>query len=130
VLVTDGEETCGGDPAAAIERLRKAGISTRISIVGFALDDEKLATTFRRWSGRRRRRVLRCEGCRGPRQVTDRGTAPGLRGGERPGQVLASGLVGGDAVSVPAGNHLVRIKGRTASKPVIVKSKETANVAM
>ncbi|MES1263409.1 MAG: VWA domain-containing protein, partial [Peristeroidobacter soli] len=50
VLVTDGEETCGGDPAAAIERLRKAGISTRISIVGFALEDEKLATTFRRWS--------------------------------------------------------------------------------
>ena len=50
VLVTDGEETCGGDPAAAIERLRKAGIGTRVSIVGFALDDEKLATTFRRWS--------------------------------------------------------------------------------
>ena len=50
VLVTDGEETCGGDPAAAIEQLRKAGIDTRVSIVGFALDDEKLATTFRRWS--------------------------------------------------------------------------------
>ena len=26
VLVTDGEETCGGDPAAAIANLRKAGI--------------------------------------------------------------------------------------------------------
>ena len=26
VLVTDGEETCGGDPAAEIEKLRKAGI--------------------------------------------------------------------------------------------------------
>jgi hypothetical protein len=37
---------------------------------------------------------------------------------------------GGDAVPVPAGNHTVRIKGRTASKPVVVKSKETATVAM
>jgi hypothetical protein len=46
------------------------------------------------------------------------------------GQVLASGLVGGEAVAVPAGNHTVRIKGRTANKPVTVKPKETANVAL
>src|SRR5690606_35190856 len=50
VLITDGEETCGGDPAAEIEKLRSAGIDTRISIVGFALEDEKLAAAFRRWS--------------------------------------------------------------------------------
>ena len=46
------------------------------------------------------------------------------------GQVLASGLVGGEAVQVPAGNHTVRIKGRAnATKPVTVKPKETATVA-
>jgi hypothetical protein len=50
VLVTDGEETCGGDPAAAIAALRKAGVTTRVSIVGFALEDQQLAATFRRWS--------------------------------------------------------------------------------
>jgi hypothetical protein len=50
VLVTDGEETCGGDPAAAIANLRKAGLTTRVSIVGFALEDQNLASTFRRWS--------------------------------------------------------------------------------
>ena len=50
ILLTDGEETCGGDPAAAIEKLRKAQRSTRISIVGFAIDDAKLAAAFRHWS--------------------------------------------------------------------------------
>ncbi|MES1263291.1 MAG: vWA domain-containing protein, partial [Peristeroidobacter soli] len=50
VLVTDGEETCGGDPVAAIANLRKAGVTTRVSIVGFALEDATLASTFRRWS--------------------------------------------------------------------------------
>jgi hypothetical protein len=43
--------------------------------------------------------------------------------------VRASGIVGGEAVQVPAGNHTVRIKGRAnASKPAAGKPKETANV--
>jgi hypothetical protein len=38
--------------------------------------------------------------------------------------------VGGEAVSVPAGSHTVRIKGRAnAAQPVTVKPKETATVA-
>ena len=48
ILLTDGDETCGGDPAAAIEKLVKAGV--RVNIVGFAIDDAKLAATLRHWS--------------------------------------------------------------------------------
>ena len=55
---------------------------------------------------------------------------PGYEVVNAQGQVLASGIVGGEAVSVPAGNHTVRIKGRANSaKPVVVKPKETATVA-
>ena len=50
VLITDGDETCGGDPAAEIDKLRKTGIGLRVSIVGLALDDPKLAATFKRWA--------------------------------------------------------------------------------
>ena len=50
IVLTDGEETCGGDPAAAIEKLQQAGVSTRVNIVGFAIDDAELAVTFRHWS--------------------------------------------------------------------------------
>ena len=32
------------------------------------------------------------------------------------GQVIASGIAGGDAVSAPAGNHTVRLKGRTDAR--------------
>jgi hypothetical protein len=56
---------------------------------------------------------------------------PGFEVVNAQGQVLASGQVGGDAVAVPAGSHTVRIKGRaTATKPVTVKPKETANVTL
>lgn len=50
VLVTDGEETCDGDPAAAIEQLRESGFDARINIVGFAIDDAELAATFAEWA--------------------------------------------------------------------------------
>ena len=130
VLVTDGEETCGGDPAAAIERLRKAGVGTRVSIVGFALDDEKLATTFRRWSDAGGGAFFDAKDAAGLDKSLTEALRPGFEVVNAQGQVLASGLVGGEAVAVPAGDHTVRIKGRAnASKPAVVKSKETANVA-
>ena len=130
VLVTDGEETCGGDPAAAIERLRKAGIGTRVSIVGFALDDEKLAATFRRWSDAGGGAFFDAKDAAGLDKSLTEAMRPGFEVVNAQGQVLASGIVGGDAVPVPAGNHTVRIKGRAnAAKPVIVKPKETASVA-
>ncbi|NNU80096.1 VWA domain-containing protein [Halovulum dunhuangense] len=50
VLVTDGEETCEGDPAAAIETLRASGLDVRVNIVGFAIDDAGLAESFRSWA--------------------------------------------------------------------------------
>jgi Mg-chelatase subunit ChlD len=130
VLVTDGEETCGGDPAAAIERLRKAGIGTRVSIVGFALEDEKLATTFRRWSDAGGGAFFDAKDAAGLDKSLTEALRPGFEVVNAQGQLLASGIVGGEAVAAPAGNHTVRIKGRAnATKPVTVNPKETAKVA-
>lgn len=50
VLVTDGEETCEGDPEAAIAELRASGFDARVNIVGFAIDDAGLAETFAAWA--------------------------------------------------------------------------------
>ncbi len=50
VLVTDGEETCEGDPEAAIAELRASGLDARVNIVGFAIDDAALAETFAAWA--------------------------------------------------------------------------------
>lgn len=50
VLVTDGEETCEGDAAAAIRGLRAAGADVRVNIVGFAIDELMLQETFAEWA--------------------------------------------------------------------------------
>jgi hypothetical protein len=50
ILVTDGEETCGGDPAAVIRELVARGEDVRVNIVGFAIDELMLEETFADWA--------------------------------------------------------------------------------
>jgi hypothetical protein len=137
VLVTDGEETCGGDPAAAIESLRQSGVTTRVSIVGFALDDAALAATFKRWSDAGGGAFFDAkdaffdakDAAALDKSLTD-ALRPGFEVVNAQGQLLASGIVGGEPVTVPSGNHQVRIKNRANSaKAVVVKPQETSNVA-
>jgi Mg-chelatase subunit ChlD len=41
VLITDGEESCGGNFAAATDALKQSGLDLRLSIVGFTLTNQK-----------------------------------------------------------------------------------------
>jgi len=50
VLITDGAETCGDDPEAAIEALQASGLDVNLNIVGFALDDEALKAQMAAWA--------------------------------------------------------------------------------
>lgn len=109
ILVTDGEETCEGDPQASINGLKEKGIDVRISIVGFAIEEEALKETFRRWanlggglyfdatSGEELGRAMR-QALQPKFQVLD-----------ADGEVVASGVTNGDAIEVPAGLYSVRV---------------------
>lgn len=50
VFVTDGAETCGGDPEAEVQALVDAGIEVTLDIVGFALDDPELKASMEEWA--------------------------------------------------------------------------------
>jgi hypothetical protein len=116
VLVTDGEETCDGDPAAAIQALIDSGVDVRVNIVGFAIDDPALQATFTEWA-----RL-------GNGQYIDAANAGELNSAvaqavmltydvvDANGTVVASGQVGGDEVAIPPGTYQVVIR----SAPEIV----------
>lgn len=42
ILITDGEESCGGDPKKAAEELQKAGVAVTLDIVGFTLTGQQV----------------------------------------------------------------------------------------
>jgi Mg-chelatase subunit ChlD len=113
VLVTDGEETCGGDPKAAIQALRAGGMDVRVNIVGFAVDEVVLKETFREWARLGNGGYFDAqngEQLKSAMRATLRPTYQVLAGGK----VVATGTVNGDPAEVPAGHYQVRVLGAQA----------------
>ena len=110
VLVTDGEETCDGDPDAAIAALQNAGFDVRVNIVGFAIDDLALKETFEAWARAGGGRYVEAndgaELAQAMRTSLERGFD--VLDGER---VVASGMVNGAPVQVVSGTYRVRLSG-------------------
>jgi hypothetical protein len=130
IVLTDGEETCAGDPAASIEKLRKASATTRVSIVGFAIDDEKLAAAFRHWSDLGAGMYFDAKDAAGLSRAMSQALQPSFEIVNTQGVVVAEGFAGGEPVKVAPGNYTARIQGQTRSQQVVIKPKETATVAL
>lgn len=110
VLVTDGEETCEGDPAAAIEALRSSGLDVRVNIVGFAIDEQVLRETFQAWSRLGNGRYV--EANDGPQLAEAMGSSLSLPFEVLSGdEVRATGLVDGPELRLPPGTYRVRTLG-------------------
>lgn len=109
ILVTDGEETCGGDPQVEIAALRAEGFDVRVNIVGFAVADAGLKETFRRWAETGGGRYLDAADAKGLDAAVQAAVALPFRVRDAAGAVVAEGVVGGDAVSLPPGTYGVEI---------------------
>lgn len=131
VLLTDGEETCGGDPAAAIAALTKAGVTVRVNIVGFAIEDPKLATTFSHWASLGNGAYFDAKDAAGLSNALTQSMRSSFEVVTPQGQVVATGVTGGDAVSVMPGTYTVRIKGQNSrAQSVKIEPKATATVKL
>jgi hypothetical protein len=129
VLLTDGEETCDGDPAAEIEKLQKGALPVRVNIVGFAIDDAKLGLTFKRWAEAGNGAYFEANDAAGLNSALTQAMRPGFDVLDAKGQVLAEGIVDGEPVKVMPGSYTVRLKGRKSNpQSVTVKQKETSTV--
>jgi len=132
VLITDGEETCGGDPAATIAELKAAGIDIRVNIVGFAIEDEDLKKSFALWSDLGGGNYF---DARDAGQLSD-SIAGALQIPfdlvNQAGEVVADGLVGGQPIVVPVGTYRLKTRETPAREisNVEVKSEEIATVTL
>jgi len=110
VLITDGAETCGDDPDAAVAELRASGVDVNLNIVGFALDDEELKAQMAAWAEAGAGSYFDAA------SATELGAALAVAvaapfrvyasGADQP---LASGTVGGGAVTLEPGNYRVEV---------------------
>ena len=116
VLVTDGQESCKGNPAQAIRDLVAQGLDVHVNIVGFAIDDAKLKAQLQEWAAVGNGQAFDAQG----KDDLAAGIATALRAPfnvyDEDGRLVASGLVGGDRVPLPPGHYRVEV----LTDPVVV----------
>jgi hypothetical protein len=110
VLVTDGEETCDGDPAAAIQALVDSGIDVRVNIVGFAIDDAALAAQFESWARLGNGQYIDAGNAAELDAAVAAAVQPTFEVRDPGGTVVARGQVGGEPVSLPPGQYRVVVQ--------------------
>jgi hypothetical protein len=109
ILLTDGEESCKGDPAAAIATLRKQGFDVRLNIVGFTITDKKLKAQMAAWAAAGGGQFLEAADQAALSKAMLQALRPPYRVLNASGTVVAQGLVDGDPIKLPAGVYRVEI---------------------
>jgi hypothetical protein len=110
ILMTDGEETCDGDPKAAIDALRADGADVRVSIVGFAVDEVGLKETFAQWAQAGNGAFFDAQNAEQLKRAVRATLSPTFEV-VRAGKAVASGTVNGGTIELPVGDYLVRLHG-------------------
>ncbi len=107
LLLTDGEETCGGDPDAAIAKIRESGLDVRVNIVGFALDNAELKKTFQHLAELGGGTFYDAGDEEDLTESLKSAFATHFQVLDSSGKIAATGIIGGEEIELPAGEYTV-----------------------
>jgi hypothetical protein len=107
VLVTDGEETCDGDPGSVIDSLRAKGFDVNLNIVGFAINDPELAAQFESWAELGGGQYYAADDQDGLNAALVEALKVPFKVLDATGAEVAKGQVGGEPVELEAGYYRV-----------------------
>ena len=110
ILVTDGEETCDGDPKAEIQKLKDSGYDVRVNIVGFAIDELMLKETFREWARVGNGSYFDATNADELSRSIQKAIEVPYEVMDSNGEAVATGVINGEPVSVPAGTYSVKVQ--------------------
>ncbi|MBX3032045.1 MAG: VWA domain-containing protein, partial [Chloroflexi bacterium] len=123
VVVTDGNESCKGDPAAAVHGLIDQGFETTVNIVGLGLDDQAVKDQMAEWAAIGGGVFVDAQ----DRASLSAGIAQALRAPfqvfDADGTLVGAGLVDGDFVTVEPGRYRVEI---SSEPPIVFEAVEVA----
>ncbi|MCK5776916.1 MAG: VWA domain-containing protein, partial [Bacteroidales bacterium] len=110
ILVTDGKETCDGDPAKVIASLKEQGIDVRINIVGFAIDDEQLKEQFKEWARLGDGTYFDASDKKSLDDAVKKALQIPYKVYDKEEKMLAEGIVGSDPIRLKGGTYKVVIE--------------------
>ncbi len=109
VLVTDGEETCDGDPGKVMQGLRDRGIEVTLNIVGFAIEDAELEGQFQSWAELGGGRYFSARDQEGLSQSLKAALQTPYSVYDQSGSLVAEGVVDGAPLELTAGFYRVTV---------------------
>ena len=109
LLITDGEETCDGDPAAAIQMLKDAGFDIRLNIIGFAIDEAALKSDFETWADLGGGRYFDANSADELSDAVSEALRPKFQVLDATGTVIADGTVNSEPIEIPPGRYTVKV---------------------
>lgn len=108
ILITDGEESCGGDPAAAVSGLRDQGIDVDLAIVSLALEPESQAV-FEALADAVGASYVDVTSFEELQASVEEALNPAFEVVDASGAVVARGRVGGAPIELEMGVYTVRV---------------------
>ncbi|MCB0014746.1 MAG: VWA domain-containing protein, partial [Anaerolineales bacterium] len=109
VLLTDGQETCGGDPAAEIQALNDAGFNVVVNIVGLSIDDEALATQFAQWAELGNGTYFAADDAEGLNSAVADAMRISYLVYDETAEIVAIGRIGGEPINLPPGSYTIEV---------------------
>ncbi|MEQ9825893.1 MAG: VWA domain-containing protein [Puniceicoccaceae bacterium] len=120
ILLTDGEETCGGDPLRSITTMIEEGFEVKLDIVGFAVESETLRATFQSWvqvangqyfDSTALDELTESLALAASNRASDAAAPTTYDVIDASGKRVLSGTVNGPELPIPPGTYLVRVSG-------------------
>jgi hypothetical protein len=132
VLITDGEESCGGDPAAAIDELRAAGVEVNLSIVTLGVESAEVRESFGALAQRAGGAYAAADDTATLRAEVEAALYPTFEVIGPDGSVVATGRVGSGSVQLPVGVYAVRVPGAipTVVRDVRIRGDDAVTVTI
>lgn len=128
ILLTDGEETCNGDPAAAIRQLRASGVDVRVNVIGFAIGEYALKQQFSGWAEIGGGTYFDAQDAAALQKALTQSLQLSFMVLDEKGVAIASGNAGDAALALPAGQYRVKAGGQELK--VTITADETSTLTL
>jgi Ca-activated chloride channel family protein len=115
ILITDGEESCKGDPVKAADELKASGLDVRLNIVGFAIAGKAVQKTLTSFAESTGGRFYTAQSGAALAQALIVATIDRLpfKVYDAAGKEVAGGEAGGAPIDLPAGEYKIVVKAGT-----------------
>ena len=131
ILITDGEENCGGDVEKEITELRRSGFDLQLSIIGFAIDSPQVGVMFKHWAQLGGGFYYETHDAPTLDAAMTTAIKPQFEILDHSGKIIATDAIGSAPIALAAGHYTVRLHGSTdLGAPVEIQGGKNAAVTL